>query len=186
MLGKPFSSIDWNNEEEFRRLLYCVLVSNNNPISFEDFLSLIDSSKLYSEMISLLEKENAFINQFMQTIQAEGENEDNKDAPPYIKDIVSALILSGIDAHFAYEEMSLSDISHFVDAYEKAKREEMESRRLWAYLTVLPHVDGKKMNNPKKLMLFPWEEEEEREKALADMEKNSALLDKFLSGELKI
>ena len=34
----------------------------------------------------------------------------------------------------------------------------MESERLWTFLTIMPHIDTKKINTPAKLYPFPWDD----------------------------
>lgn len=53
----------------------------------------------------------------------------------------------------------------FIAAYQTNRKELMESDRLWTYLTILPHVDGKKLPSARDLYPFPWEEEEMMEEA---------------------
>ena len=68
--------------------------------------------------------------------------------------------------------MELCDLPLYIKAYEKKRKEEMESGRMWTYLTILPHIDARKMKNGvKDLILFPWEEaEREAEKEINEIE----------------
>ena len=80
--------------------------------------------------------------------------------------------MAGLDAHYALNEMELCDFPLYIEAYEKKRREEMESARMWTYLTILPHIDVRKMKNgAKDLIIFPWEEvEKEAEKEINETE----------------
>ena len=70
--------------------------------------------------------------------------------------------MAGLDAHYALNEMELCDLPLFLEAYERKKKEQMEESRMWTYLTILPHIDAKKMENgAKDLITFPWEEKKE-------------------------
>ncbi|WP_255309812.1 hypothetical protein [Bacteroides thetaiotaomicron] len=61
----------------------------------------------------------------------------------------------------------------------------MESARIWTYLTILPHIDARKMKNgARDLIIFPWEEEEMKKDAERVMRENEDNLKKFLAGEL--
>ena len=93
--------------------------------------------------------------------------------------------MSGLDAHYVLNEMELCDMPLYIEAYERKRKEEMEGSRLWTYLTILPHIDAKKMKNgAKDLIVFPWEEEEARKNAEQEMKDNEGNLKKFLSGDL--
>ena len=62
-----------------------------------------------------------------------------------IGSIVSTLVMSGLDAYYAFNEMELCDLPLYIEAYEKKRKEDMESARIWTYLTILPHIDARKM-----------------------------------------
>jgi hypothetical protein len=75
-------------------------------------------------------------------------------------DIAARLIvMGGMDARYVMREMTVEDMLMFVKALDDKQRQEAESQRLWTYLSMLPHVDGKKLNTPQKLLMFPWEVE---------------------------
>ena len=92
--------------------------------------------------------------------------------PEMISGIVSVLIISGLDAHYVLNEMEICDLPLYIEAYEKKRKEEMESARMWTYLTILPHIDARKMENgAKDLITFPWEEaEKQAEKEIKETE----------------
>ena len=81
------------------------------------------------------------------------------------------------------DEMDISDIPVFIEAYEKKKREEMEASRLWTFLSVAPHIDTKKIRSVEDFFLFPWEIEGKKKKAEAEMNANTELFGRFMSGE---
>lgn len=61
-----------------------------------------------------------------------------------IGEIVSMLVMGGLDAHYAMEEMDLCDLPLYIEAYERKRKEELENARLWTYISILPHIDGKR------------------------------------------
>ena len=81
--------------------------------------------------------------------------------------------------------MWLCDLPLLINAYDQKKKEQMESSRLWTYLTILPHIESKKIKSPVDLFPFPWEIEEitlERKKTFDNaLEK----YDKFINGLVK-
>ena len=70
------------------------------------------------------------------------------------------IVQYGVDAHYIMEEMELWQIEAMFRAVENTVKSKYEEERLWTYLTILPQVDGKKLNKPEKLLPFPWEKEE--------------------------
>lgn len=182
MLSKPFTDIDYTNIEELTKLLYCAVLSNNPVLfTFEEFQAIVENEKQFSIMIKEIEKANLVLEQFsrLEASQSVGETGES----PYIKDLVGMLIMSGMDAQYVMNEMEISDIPVFVEAYEKKKREEMEASRLWTFLSIIPHIDTKKVKSPKDMMMFPWEEEETRKATEEALLRDKELAEKFFSGK---
>lgn len=170
---KSFSLMDYANEEDVEALLYTTTICNNENTmySFDIFRKTLSNQKLVREMVSKLETETAVLSQF-QKKQEKADIGSTDDSPGTIADIVSTLIMSGLDAQYALNEMELCDLPLYIEAYEKKRKEEMESARMWTYLTILPHIDARKMENgAKDLITFPWEEaEKQAEKEIKETE----------------
>lgn len=182
ILSKPFTDIDYTNVEELTKLLYCTVLSNNPVLfTFEEFQAIAENEKQLSAMIKEIEKANLVLEQFSRGTTAQ--NVENAGESPYIKELVGLLVMSGLDAHYVMNEMEISDIPIFVEAYEKKKREEMEASRLWTFLSIIPHIDTKKVKSPKDLMMFPWEEEEAQKAAEATLLRDKEIAERFFSGE---
>lgn len=182
ILSKPFTDIDYTNVEELTKLLYCTVLSNNPVLfTFEEFQAIAKNEKQLSVMIKEIEKANLVLEQFSRGTTAQ--NVENSGESPYIKELVGMLVMSGLDAHYVMNEMEISDIPIFVEAYEKKKREEMEASRLWTFLSIIPHIDTKKVKSPKDLMMFPWEEEEAQKAAEATLLRDKEIAERFFSGE---
>ena len=170
---KSFSLMDYANEEDVEELLYPTTICNNENTmySFDIFRKTLSNQKLVREMVSKLETETAVLSQF-QKKQEKADIGSTDDSPGTIADIVSTLIMSGLDAQYALNEMELCDLPLYIEAYEKKRKEDMESARMWTYLTILPHIDARKMENgAKDLITFPWEEaEKQAEKEIKETE----------------
>ena len=179
ILSKPFTDIDYTNVEELTKLLYCTVLANNPVLfTYEEFQSIAENEKQFATMIKEIEKVNNVLEQFTQS--GRSGSVEAVEGTQYIKDLVGMLILSGLDAHYV---MDISDIPVFIEAYEKKKREEMEASRLWTFLSVVPHIDTKKIRSVEDFFLFPWEIEGKKKKAEAEMNANTELFGRFMSGE---
>lgn len=170
---KSFSLMDYTSKDDVDALLYTTTICNNDGMmyTFDIFRHTLSNEKLIKEMVSKLERETAMLSQF-QKKQEKAVIGNTDDSPETIADIVSALILAGLDAHYVLNEMELCDLPLYIEAYEKKRKEDMESARMWTYLTILPHIDARKMKNgAKDLIIFPWEEvEREAEKEINETE----------------
>lgn len=170
--GKSFSFMNYTDQDDVDTLLYTTTICNNEGMmyTFDLFRKTLSNEKLVREMILKLERETALLNQFQ---KKQAETKDYTEGViDMISDIVSTLIMSGLDAHYVLNEMDLCDLPLYIQAYERKRKEEMEGSRMWTYLTILPHIDAKKMENgAKDLIKFPWEEsEKEAEKTIKDSE----------------
>ncbi|WP_291580959.1 hypothetical protein [Bacteroides sp.] len=162
MRGKSFSLMDYTNQEDLEVLLYTTVICNSpgKMYTFEIFRQTLSNKKVAGEMILSLEREGAVLAQFYKR-QKDGKTGNNDTIPEKISELVSTLIMSGLDAHYAMNEMELCDLPMYIGSYEKMRKEEMESNRLWTFFTMMPHIDAKKMKNgAKDLIIFPWEEED--------------------------
>lgn len=165
--------MDYSDREDVEALLYTTTICNSDCVrhTFDVFRTTLTNKKIVRKTVLRLERETAMLRQFQK--KQEGANLDNADgSPETISGIVSTLIISGLDARYALEEMELCDLPLYIEAYEKKRKEDMESARMWTYLTILPHIDAKKMKNgAKDLIAFPWEEQEkEAEKEIKETE----------------
>ncbi|MFT0500698.1 hypothetical protein ACMSD6_19985 [Bacteroides thetaiotaomicron] len=170
---KSFSLMDYSDKDDIDALLYTTTICNNEDViyAFDVFRGTLSNEKLVQEMILKLERETSVLSQF----QREQEKQDivnSNSLPEMISGIVSVLIISGLDAHYVLNEMEICDLPLYIEAYEKKRKEEMESARMWTYLTILPHIDARKMENgAKDLITFPWEEaEKQAEKEIKETE----------------
>lgn len=178
MLSKPFVDIDYSNPDELSKLLYCCVLANNSvAFTYEEFQAISENETQLSTMLKEIEKANLVLSQFSGS-QKESVG-DNAGSPQYVKDLVGTLIMAGLDAKYAMNEMELSDIPVYIEAYEKRKREEMEASRLWTFLNVAPHIDTKKIKSAKNLILFPWEEEETRKLAEEALTRDREMAERF-------
>lgn len=182
MRGKSFSLMDYSDQEDVETLLYTTTICNNvdKMYTFNVFRKTLVNKKLVKEMVFSLERETVVLSQFQKSEDVTV-SDTAEGTPGKISEIVSTLILSGLDAHYALNEMELCDLPLYLEAYERKRKEEMESSRMWTYFTMLPHIDAKKMKNgARDLIVFPWEEEEMRKEAERAIREDAGRFDEFM------
>lgn len=178
IMSKPFTEIDYTDIDDLMKLLYCTVLANNSILfTFEEFKVIAGNEKQLVAMLKEIEKANLVMGQF--TKPSGNDAEGGSGESQYTKDLIGMLIMAGVDANFAMNEMEISDIPVFLEAYEKKRREEMEASRLWTFLNVAPHIDTKKIKSAKDLMLFPWEEEETRKLAEEALTRDREMAEHF-------
>lgn len=180
LLNKSFGQIDYANETDLKTLLYCMVLTNNDILfSYAEFQHLMANDKMLKDILSEFERESKVLSQFQNKEKQDGTG-NREGGTGKISDIISTLIMSGLDAHYAMNEMNLCDLPLFIAAYERKTKEQMESSRLWTYLGMLPHIDAKKLKNgAQDIYPFPWEMEEMKKEAEKAIQEDSGKLEMF-------
>lgn len=182
LLNKPFGKFDLSDEETLITLIYA-MVSENNEETFtlNSFKKVLGQKKMGRQIFKMYTDEMEYIAQFGKPSEETGESD------LYIGDLGAFLIASGMSEEFVLYKMKLFEIGDYIKAIDARKKEEMESDRFWTYLTILPHVDGKKLKSPQKLIEFPWEEEEKAKKRESELEQGEKIFERFMkSKKIKI
>ena len=74
LTNKPFSLIDYTSEEDVSKLLYCIVLSNNDcQFTYSQFLQLLDSKKISKNLFEQFQTVCEVFNQFKNT----GTEEEN-------------------------------------------------------------------------------------------------------------
>lgn len=174
--NKPFSSLDYDSEDDIISLFYVCRIADEVSWSLDEFKEKLNKEHI-SKMVEDFERKTYLMAQFQRKKEESKTEKSNKTEsdPAYIKDLVSILIMSGMDAHFALNEMELCDLSLFLDAYDRKVKDRLESSRLWTYILISPHL-SKKTKSPRDLYPFIWELPEiEKESEEAQTESKEVL-----------
>lgn len=187
MTNIPFSDISFSEEsiindpEVFLKLLYCILLSheeNNINFTFEDACKNIFNDENLVLFSSIINNDmnilNQFINQQIKEIDSTPlkANKHQEKKSVYMKDLVPILILDcGLNPEYVLNDLSYTDIDMYFKYREDKHKNDLEEKRLFTFLTVLPHIDGKKIRTPQKFYSFPWEKEKNKKRELENMKK---------------
>lgn len=185
MTGRSFLHMDFSCEEDMRKLLYCATMTGAaEPCTFEVFDEALQSRKVAAAAMRSLSSYSAFTAQFARKGAAGRANSEMSQDVTIGAIAAKLIVTAGMDARFVMHEMLVEDIPLYIEALNDKLRHEEESRRLWTFYAVLPHVDAKKLRNPQKLHLFPWEADEAARRAQEEMVRNEQELYRFLKGEM--
>lgn len=169
-------------------LLYCMLVANNDyKETYEDTVRyLFKDESLMKDLGERLEKQMRFQSQFKTIFKEEEINLSDKtdntsnEKQVFITQMIPILVVDcGLDINYVLNEMQYTDIDLYIKYKDDKERSKLEEKRLFTYLTVLPHIDSKKCPI-EKFLPFQWEEKEKKEKGFREIEKNQHLLQEFL------
>jgi hypothetical protein len=172
--GKSFFDMDYSNEEDIQYLLY---VCDNSDVTFDVFKEVFKNKKVVRGMIKDISKYLTVSSQFMPKSEDSKGGGDNKGC---MKDIISFLIVSGIDPHFVMEEMEIQDLPLLAKSLETKRRTELEDKRTFTFLTMLPHMDTSKLKNGvEDILSFPWDNEEEEKTEVMSEEEFEKIMNQY-------
>lgn len=157
---KPFSLLDYTNEDEIVSLFYVCHQPDEIKISLEEFRQGLKKKDAKS-MVEDFQRQTSLAAQFQTAPKNKGkETTSTQEAtPPYLKEIVPLLVMNGLDVRFALNDMELCDLPVFLQAYDVTVKNRLTEQRLWTYLQLSPHMERGK--TPKDMYPFDWEKEEE-------------------------
>lgn len=165
------------NEENYVFLIYAMYMVKHpyTYMTLMDFAKIFGTNKkVTKQMLSEFEEYMDYMKQYSEHTETVNKDiNDDVKTETTITDIVMYLItVCGIDPHYVMYEMELWEIEPYMKYAERNKKEELEMDRFWTYLNVSPHIDTKKCKSPDKLISFPWEVEEKKQKQNQELENN--------------
>lgn len=186
MTGRSFQSIDFNCEDDIHKLLYCAYwVGTSREESYDSFVKTIKANpRHFTRAINQISQHNLLAQQFSAlTPVMTGANHEDGAAPPFMGDVAARLVIAGgMDAHYVMRDMTIDDMLLFIKALDDKQRQEAESQRLWTYISILPHIDRKKLKSPQKLIVFPWETAARQQEAIQTIEELKTEFEAFMRG----
>lgn len=187
--GKNFFLL--NTEEDAVYLMYCAFcVNNNQNITFNAFLILLEEKKVSVWFTEEYKRIGEFMAQFHINDKSSDdveEEDNNKRELPNLTDTISALIFQyHLDINYVMEKMDLWEIMIYMKSADSQYKMEMEEKRLFTYIQVLPHIDGKKCKSPDKLLPFPWEKMDRKKRAEDELKKNEFAIKNTIGMKLNI
>lgn len=189
LTGKSFFQCE--TEEDMLKLMYASFIINNDiKISFNAFLNLLDDKLLIQNFTKEFESLSRFMEQFRKEEEGkEDESEEGKKEKMTMKmtDAIMTLITSNkIDPHYVLYDMELWELTLFLDSIEKDYKSDMEEKRMWAFINVMPHIDHKKCKSPEQLLPLPWTKDEKKKKAEKEIKNNMYAIQHTIGMKLNI
>lgn len=169
---KSFFNFD---EDDVLYLLYSTFLINNpdTNITYNVFVGLFGNEQISKWMLGKYQDVLSVVYQFNKT---QDDNKDEKfsmENTNTMTDFATSLIIDyGMDAKYVMYDMDIWEIQEYYEAVNTHIKREMEMKRFWTYLTILPHIDSKKCKSPDKLIPFDWEREDKKKKQQQDLENN--------------
>ncbi|WP_073346059.1 hypothetical protein [Bacteroides congonensis] len=194
LTGKPFSTFT-GSEEDVIPLLYCMLVANNDfKRTYEETIQyLFTDEKFVEEINSRLQKIFLFESQFFNKEEVDEKlpsqnNTQNKEESNkvYIYQLVPILVMDcNLDIDYVLNEMHYSEIDSYIKYRDDKNKNRLEEKRLFTYLTIMPHINAKKLT-VNELLPFSWEKEEKEKEGLKVIDNHKDKLHQFMnSGQIE-
>ena len=168
-------------------LLYCVIVANNDyRETFAETLKyLFADEKVLKTLSKEIEKQLKFDEQFkaLSTPNNEEPTEPTNEEtqPLYVSQMLPLLLDCGLSIDYIMNDMRYTDIDTFIRHFNEKEKARLTEKRLFTYLTILPHIDSKKCKSPEQLLPFEWEKENKKEKGLKEIKDKKNKLDDFMN-----
>lgn len=189
LTGRPFSTFT-GNEEDVLPLLYCMLVSNNDfKRTYQETIEfLFTDEKFVEEINSRLQQIFLFESQFFNKEEVDEKshsqnNTPNKEEQPkvYIYQLVPILVMDcNLDINYVLNEMHYSEIDSYIKYRDDKNKNRLEEKRLFTYLTIMPHINAKKLS-VNELLPFSWEKEEKEKEGLKVIDTHKDKLKNFMN-----
>ena len=194
LTGRPFSTFT-GNEEEVIPLLYCMLVANNDfKRTYEETIKyLFTDEKFVEEINSRLQRIFIFESQFFNNQNINEEipteiNTPNKEESNkvFIHQLVPILVMDcNLNIDYVLNEMHYSEIDSYIKYRDDKNKNRLEEKRLFTYLTIMPHINAKKLT-VNELLPFSWEKEEKEKEGLKVIDTHKDKLKNFMnSGQIE-
>lgn len=176
MLGRSFYTLGQEDEDYFKYMYTCLVCNNDDLLmDYSTFLVLIGDKKVAKWITKEFEKLKRYNEQFNALI----EETDNKEEASgdtgtvMMTDVAASLIIQHkLDPGYVMDKMEIWEIKPLVQCAENVKHVEMVEKRFWTFLTIMPHIDGKKIKKPEQLVSFEWEKGENKKRAEEELKNN--------------
>lgn len=195
LTGKPFSEFK-GNEEDVVPLLYCMLVANNDfkRTYSETIQYLFTDEKFVEQINSRLQKIFLFESQFFNNqdinkeipSQINTQNKDEEQSKVFIHQLVPILVMDcNLNIDYVLNEMHYSEIDSYIKYRDDKNKNRLEEKRLFTYLTIMPHINAKKLT-VSELLPFSWEKEQKEKEGLKVIDTHKDKLKNFMnSGQIE-
>lgn len=192
MTGKTIFSMG-EGEDDILHLLYSSFISSNpenGRITYNVFKAMVKSNPKVAEWIMGKYKDIMdVLTPLMNSSKKDDDGDDgNKgEGTMNVTDMATSLIIDyGVDAHYVMYEMSLWELYPFYDTAAAHMRNHLEEQRLWTYIGIAPHIDGKKIKSPQDILPFAWEEKEMKNKKEKELKNNEYAIKHTIGMKLDI
>lgn len=155
---RAFTTMDYESEDDMVALLYTL---SQEYMTLEEYRDTLNNVKMLKSRIREVRRALDIQAQYEAVTSSDKKSEDSCDGEvkeECIGTMAFMLIACGIDAHYVLNELELQDLPLLANAIQRRRRDEMETRRLFAYMQMLPHIDTSKLaNGMRDIIRFDWE-----------------------------
>lgn len=194
LTGRPFSTFT-GNEEDVLPLLYCMLVSNNDfKRTYQETIEyLFTDEKFVEEINSRLQQIFLFESQFFNKEEVDEKSPSQNNTPNkeesnkvFIYQLVPILVMDcNLNINYVLNEMHYSEIDSYIKYRDDKNKNRLEEKRLFTYLSIMPHINAKKLS-VNELLPFSWEKEEKEKEGLKVIDNHQDKLKNFInSGQIE-
>ena len=187
LAGKSFFKCETVDDVSY--LLYAMFITTNDQlITYELFQSMMENKRFARALMQQYNMMCMYLEQLKVTEQfneyAKGNTGDTGQEMSMTNIASSLIVMHGVDANYVMDKMQIWEIIPYFEAADSKRKMELVDKRFWTYLTILPHVDGKKIKSPDKLFKFDWEKGSKKDYE-RDLEGKSEYIKQFFAAQRK-
>lgn len=192
---KPYSEFE-PTEDNLQSLLYCILIANNDnfTFTFEEYKKYVLTDKQTVLVITTeLADHMKMLEQFKPIPWTDEETDEETETEPtkhkiYISRLLPLLIdQCHLSVDYVMDKMQYTEIDMWLQYLNLKEKNILTTKRIFTYLTMLPHLNPKKKITDKDILPFEWEKKEKEKinkKKLDDKEALNKLHNFLNSGKI--
>lgn len=186
--GKSFFKC--NEADDIMCLLYAMYVTTNDSnITYNVFLSMLQNKKVAKALMGEYNNICKYLEQLKLNEQFESYNKEstgNNAEEMTITRLASSLIVQHhLDASYVMNQMQLWEIVPYFQVADSMRKMDLIDKRFWTYVSILPHIDGKKIKSADKLFQFDWEKGMNKDKYQKDLDDKTEAIKAFFEAQRK-
>ena len=187
LTGKSFFKCSTDND--VLNMLYAMyVVSNGSNVTIDFFKSLLENKRLAKAMLTEYNSICKYLEQMhldKQVGEYNNSGSDGGEEMTITKLATSLIIQHHMDPHYVMYEMEIWEVIPYFQVADDMRKMELIDKRFWTYMTIMPHIDTKKVKSPDGLFKFEWETTENNEKHKKDLEQKTKLIKGFFEHQRK-
>lgn len=174
---KSFFALDYKSDRDMLTLFY--VCSNTGFSTMKEFVQRLKKRHV-KRMINSISKQMIYTSQFQSRGTVGGSGE-----PVFLKDIAPILIMNGMSAEYALNEMEICDIELFAKAHGDIQKTRLIEQRFGIFWNTRPY-HSVNIKVPADMYSYEWEDGDKKKELEGRRDKDIEMYNAFMNSDFKI